>query len=74
LVAAGLDGPPKKPNDACFGFSVFAGAGVVGEGSGTEGALAAGVAGFDPKSELRASVIALGAMSISSAFFTLTFG
>lgn len=68
LGAAGLDGLPKKLNEACFGFSAGTGA-----GTGAGGALAAGVEGFDPKNELSASVMALGAMSISS-FFASTLG
>jgi len=68
--ALGAGEPPKKLNEACFGVSVFAGAGA-GTGAGAGGALAAGVEGFDPKNEVRASVMALGAMSMS-AFFTST--
>mmetsp|Transcript_27603 Transcript_27603/g.43435 ORF Transcript_27603/g.43435 Transcript_27603/m.43435 type:complete len:260 (+) Transcript_27603:709-1488(+) len=66
--AAGLDGLPKKLNEACLGFSAGTGA-----GTGAGGALATGVDGFDPKNELRASVMALGAISISS-FFASTLG
>lgn len=68
LGAAGLVVLPKKLKEACFGFSAGTGA-----GTGAGGALAAGVDGFDPKNELSASVMALGAMSISS-FFASTLG
>jgi len=77
---AGEGETPKKLKNACFGFSVFAAAGVgAGAGrdaeGGTTGALAAaGREGFDPKNEVSASVIALGAISISATFFTSAFG
>lgn len=69
LGAAGVDEPPKKLNEACLGFSAG-----TGTGTGAEGALAAGVSGLDPKNELSASVMALGAMSMSSTFSALTLG